>query len=71
MKTLFAALALATLLGGSAFVTWADAARRSVPQYDQPRARRDSDRSWQCYPLLRGQDLRGTPGARVAQADGW
>ena len=70
MKTLFAALALATLIAGPAFVTSADAAGRSVPEYDQPRANRDSDGSWRCYPLLPGRDLRRTPGARVAQA-GW
>ena len=70
MKTFFAALALAALVGGSAFVTSADAARRSVPEYDQPRARRDSDGSWQCYPYCAGGTLRRTPGTRVAQA-GW
>ena len=61
MKTFFAALALATLIGGSAFVTSADAARRSVPEYDQPRARRDSDGSWQCYPYCAGGTYEGRP----------
>ena len=61
MKTLFAALALATLIAGPAFVTSADAARRSVPEYDQPRANHDSDGSWRCYPYCPGGTYEGRP----------
>jgi hypothetical protein len=70
MKTFFAALALATLIGGSAFVTSADAARRSVPEYDQPRAH-DSDGSWQCYPYCTGGTYEGRPVREWLKPDGW
>jgi hypothetical protein len=71
MKTFFAALALAALIGGPAFVTSADAARRSVPDYDQPRARRDSDGSWQCYPYCAGGTYEGRPVREWLKPDGW
>ena len=60
MKTFFAALALATLIGGSAFVTSADAAA-CAPRFRWILA---------MLSLLRGRDLRRTPDTRVAQA-GW
>ena len=71
MKTLFAALALATLIAGPAFVTSADAARWSVPEYDQPRANRDSDGSWQCYPYCAGGTYEGRPVREWLKPDGW
>jgi hypothetical protein len=71
MKTLFAALALATLIAGPAFVTSADAARRSVPEYDQPRANRDSDGSWRCYPYCPGGTYEGRPVREWLKPDGW
>jgi xanthosine utilization system XapX-like protein len=71
MKTLFAALALATLIAGPAFVTSADAAQRSVPEYDQPRANRDSDGSWRCYPYCAGGTYEGRPVREWLKPDGW
>ena len=52
-------------------VTSADAARRSVPEYDQPRARRDSDGSWRCYPYCPGGTYEGRPVREWLKPDGW
>ena len=61
MKTFATALALATIIGGSAFVTTANAAPRSVPNHDQLSAQRSSDGSWQCYPYCPGGTYEGRP----------
>ena len=71
MKTFIPALALATLIAASAFAPSANAARRSVPQYDQSRARRDSDGSWQCYPYCQGGTYKGRPVREWLRPGGW
>jgi hypothetical protein len=71
MKTFVTTLALATLIGGSVFVTSADAARRSAREHDQPRARRDSDGSWQCYPYCPGGTYEGRPVREWMRPGGW
>jgi hypothetical protein len=48
-------------LGGSVFVTTANAAPRSVPNHDQLSAQRNSDGSWQCYPYCPGGTYEGRP----------
>jgi hypothetical protein len=71
MKVFIPALALAILITASAFAPSAYAARRSVPQYDQERARRDSGGSWQCYPYCQGGTYQGRPVREWLRPGGW
>ena len=71
MKTFITALALATLITASGFAPSANAARRSVPEYDQSRARRDSEGSLQCYPYCQGGTSEGRPIREWLKPDGW
>ncbi len=71
MKAFIAALTFATLIAGTAFVTSADAARRSAPNYSQTRVRRDSGGSWQCYPYCEGGTYEGRPVSEWMKPDRW
>ena len=71
MKAFIAALTFATLIAGTAFVTSADAARRSAPNYYQTRVRRDSGGSWQCYPYCEGGTYEGRPVSEWMKPDRW
>jgi hypothetical protein len=72
MKVFIPALALAILITASAFFApSANAARRSVPRYDQERTRRVSDGSWQCYPYCQGGTYQGRPVREWLRPGGW
>jgi len=72
MKAFIAALTFATLIAGTAFVTSADAARRSASDYYQTRVRRGSGGgSWQCYPYCEGGTYEGRPVREWMKPDRW
>jgi len=71
MKSLTAVLALATFLVALGSVPAANAARRSVPRYDQYRAYRDPGGSWQCYPYCEGGTYEGRPVREWLKPDSW
>ena len=62
MKTLIAALALATLIAVPAFTQSAASASKD---------RRDSDGSWQCYPYCNGGTYEGRPVSEWLRPGTW